>query len=163
MARATRCRDGDLRRDERISVAVASNPGSESERHRESKGIRRPAELFLERHGERRLHVRASVEQSRLEIPERGAHLVEHGRPVLPDLAREPEELDFALERLLDQTHFVGGGRFAREQIVGDARLQTEQCAARRFGGVRGEHGTDVERAASPARSRRALAPSFRS
>ena len=81
-----------------------------------------------------------------LQVPEGGAHLVEHRRAILPDLTRQPEELYFALESLLDQTHFLGGSRFALEQIFRDARLQTEQCTARGLGGVRGEHGTDVER-----------------
>ena len=39
----------------------------------------------------------------------------------------------------------AGGGQLAREERVGDARLEAEQRAARGLGGMRGEHRADVE------------------
>ncbi len=147
MARPARRSDRYLGSDVGISVAVSSNPGSESEWDGEPERIRRAAELFLERNREGGVHARAGVEESCLEVPERGAHFVEHRRPVLPYFAGEPQQLHFAFERLFDQPHRVSRRRLAREQIVGDAGLQSEQGAASGLSWVRGKHGANVERA----------------
>src|SRR3981081_4964614 len=87
----------------------------------------------------------AGVEQSGLEIPERGADFVENRGSVLADVAREPEQLHLALHLLLDQLCFVSRGAFAREEFVGNARLQSQQRAARGLGRMRGEDRTHVE------------------
>ena len=145
MTRTPRRRDRNLGRHERISVAVAAYPGSKSERHGESEEITRAAELFLERQGQGRLGVRTRFEESRLQIPERRAHLIEHRRAILPHFTGEPEQLDFSLERLLDQTHFFGGSRFARQKIVSNPRLEAEQCTTSGFGWVGGKYRANVE------------------
>ena len=91
------------------------------------------------------MHVGVRLEQPRLQIPKGGADLVHHRRPILTDFARQPQQLDFTFERLLDQSDFVSRRRFACEQSVGNSRLKTKQRPARRFGGMRGEHWSDTE------------------
>ena len=67
--------------------------------------------------------MRARVEKARLQIPQCRAHFIEHGRSVLPHLAGEPQQLHFALERLLDQPASVGWRGLAGEQTVSYSRL----------------------------------------
>ena len=131
MTRATSSRDGDGWGDVGIPVAIAANPGSESQWNGEPERVRGARKFLLERESERRVHVRTALEQARLQVPERRAHFVEHGRAILSHLARQPEQLDLGLERLLDQSYRVRRSALTGEQTVGDAGLAAKQCAAR--------------------------------
>ena len=91
------------------------------------------------------MHVRACLEQPRLQVPERRADFVHHRRPILTNFARQPQQLHLALEGLLDQPDFVGGRRLAGEQTVGNTCLQAEQRATRRFSWMCSKHRSDPE------------------
>src|SRR2546426_11338598 len=68
------------------------------------------------------MHVRTGLEQARLQVPERRAHFVEYGRAILSHLARQPQQLDLALERFLDQSYRVWGSGLTGKQTFGNAR-----------------------------------------
>ena len=87
----------------------------------------------------------ARVDQPRLEVPEHGAHLVAHRRPVLAHLGRGPQQLHLAVELLLQRVPFGRRRPLAREQQVGHPRLEPEERATRGLRGMRGEHRTHVE------------------
>src|ERR1700687_1158813 len=91
------------------------------------------------------MDVGARVKQSGLEIPERGADFVQHRRSVLTDFAGEPEQLPLTLHLLLDQLCFVRRRASASEELVSDARLQSQESAARGFGRMRCENRTPVQ------------------
>ena len=89
VAGAARRGDRDLRRDERIAVAIAADPVAEPQRHRQPERIgRRGSNSSSNARTSASRAARARVEQARLEVPEHRAHLVEHRRPILPHLAR---------------------------------------------------------------------------
>jgi hypothetical protein len=145
VARAARRRQRHLGRHERVAVAVPAHPRPQPHRRRQPQRVVGVPELVGVGAHQRLVRPHPGVEQPRLQVPQHGAHLVEHRGAVAPHLGGQPEQLDLPLQRLVDRAPVVGRRLLAPQQLVGHARLQRQQRAPRRLRGVRGEHRAHVE------------------
>ena len=142
-ARAPRGGKGGVRGDEGVAVPVASHPAAQ---RKEDRGRGRGGVLVLERLDQPLAHACRGLEQTIFQVPQGVRHLIHDRQAVAADLLREPEELDLSFQLRLDRAALGLGRTVACQETLRHARLEVEDRAPCRLGGVRGEHRPDVER-----------------
>jgi hypothetical protein len=142
VGRATSSRQRHLRRDERVAVAIASHPASETD---PGGAPELAAEDRLERAFGRGRQIAGGGHQPVFQVPDDGVDLVENAWAIRTDLVREPEHLDVGFQLLLEPRGVAARCLATAEQCLRNACLQIQQRAARGFGRVRGEHRPHLE------------------
>ncbi len=142
---------GGLGCHERVSVAIATNPGAEADHDRKRRQLGRCGGCIFCVQGARNFRVENGdgLEERGLEIVQRHADFIVHGGPGMANVIGLPERRNLGEERCLQsiQLQRGHGNRIQPDEQVGDAAALEHDAAARHLGWMRSEHGRDADAA----------------